>query len=852
MRPRRSVLVLLASITAMVVAASGIQAAAVPSGSVRAAVAATMASTAAQRGTAIPGLPAGGAAAGAKECAPGPRSAGPSPETAARCSFPAAAPSARWQLVPRAGAVTAACQDLVVRMDGSAATLDNLKGVINGGIYSGPGLSDYILKLIDDHQLLAPLTGKTSGNWASFGGQVSASVDLTTNLNVLSADIPCADVHTNIPGWVATAIAAVIGLMSGALAAAICIAAAGPGSVLCSLVQGYVTAFVWTLVSGVLTGGTLYSAEAWANALAAGIVGGLGAAAWSAYGLPWAAAHMRPLLITIGTAVANAVRAVGSWLGGAAAAAADYVATTVASTARWIVQKMVEFGEKLGVRTAQSNIRLMPLGDSITAGFQSTTGNGYRLELWNDLANEGHTVLKFVGSQDSGTMADPANEGHSGDVISDLENPAIGTADPAAYRPNIVTLMIGTNDMGRDVDPAGAPERLKSLINQVLAAAPDATVVVASLVPSGDAATEARVQTYNAAVPGVVDSLAAAGEHVLYVNMDDVTTADLKDGIHPNDTGYNIVGDVFNDGVEEAIAAGWVGTPVATPGTCAGGPRDPIWFPQGNIGGGAGYSGADIQFADINGDGRADFLGVNPANGAVSEWQNGGPNPAGGWIWYPMGQIASGESNSSSHVVFADINGDGRADYLVVDNVTGATTAWLNGGPNQAGGPIWMPIGQIASGTSNSSSYVRFADINGDHRADYLVVDKATGAVTAWLNGGPNSAGGPIWYPQGQIASGTLNSGNAANTLIDFADVECDGRAAYLEVNQTTGAVDGYLNGGPNPAAPGSWIWYPHAQFAAGVGAPSTSRVIFADLNGDGRADYISVAAGGPFSAWLS
>lgn len=762
MRPRRSILVLLASITAMVMTASGIQAAAVPSGHVRAALAATMASTAAQRGTAIPGLPAGSAAAGAKKCAQRPPSTGPSPETAARCSFLAAAPSAHWKLVPRAGAVTAACQDLTVSMDASGATYDNLKPLVDS-IDKGSVLSNTILTVIDDSPLLAPAPGTNGTNWSTFSGNIGiASSGGTTTL---TADIPCSDVHANIPGWVATAIAAVVGVMAGAIAAALCIATPGAAPV-CPLVQGYITAFVWTLVGGVLTGGTLYSGEAWATAIAAGIVGGLGAAGWSAYGLPWATAHMRPLLIAIGNTVSSAVRSLGSWLGGAAATAADYVATTIVTTSRWIVQKCIEAGERLGVRTAASNIRLMPLGDSITAGFQSTTGNGYRLELYTDLANEGHTVLDFVGSQNSGTMADPANEGHSGDIISDLANPSIGTADPAAYRPNIVTLMIGTNDMGRNVLPATAPDRLKSLINQVLAAAPDATVVVASLVPSGDPATEARIQTYNAAVPGVVDTLASAGKHVLYVNMDGVTHADLNnDGIHPNDAGYKIIGDVFNDGVEEAIGAGWVNAPVAKAGTCAGGTRDPIWYNIGAIGGGAGYAGADIQFADINGDGRADFLGVNPANGAVSAYLNGGPNPAGGWIWYPLGQIASGESNSSS--------------------------------------------------------YVRFADINGDHRADYLVVDKATGAVTAWLNGGPNQVGGPIWLPQGQIASGTLNSGNAASNLIDFADITCTGRADYLQVDQQPVPYKVISTAGPTPPPPARGYGIPTPDSPVEWGPPA-------------------------------
>ncbi|KAI4263408.1 MAG: hypothetical protein L6R42_001439, partial [Xanthoria sp. 1 TBL-2021] len=48
-------------------------------------------------------------------------------------------------------------------------------------------------------------------------------------------------------------------------------------------------------------------------------------------------------------------------------------------------------------------LRILPLGDSITSGFQSTDNNGYRLGLQRELA--GSSVL-FVGSRSGGTMDD--------------------------------------------------------------------------------------------------------------------------------------------------------------------------------------------------------------------------------------------------------------------------------------------------------------------------------------------------------------------------------------------------------------------------------------------------------------
>ena len=60
-------------------------------------------------------------------------------------------------------------------------------------------------------------------------------------------------------------------------------------------------------------------------------------------------------------------------------------------------------------------LRILPLGDSITFGFGDPDGNGYRLPLLNDLS--GSKVL-FVGDQASGTMSNNENAGMSWAQIS--------------------------------------------------------------------------------------------------------------------------------------------------------------------------------------------------------------------------------------------------------------------------------------------------------------------------------------------------------------------------------------------------------------------------------------------------
>ncbi|MGW1750280.1 ricin-type beta-trefoil lectin domain protein [Streptomyces sp. NPDC002092] len=214
--------------------------------------------------------------------------------------------------------------------------------------------------------------------------------------------------------------------------------------------------------------------------------------------------------------------------------------------------------------SAASNtpLRLMPLGDSITWGVGSSTGNGYRGPLWNELAADGHP-LDFVGTGRNGSMSDPDNEGHSGYRIDQIA--ALADASLTRYRPNVVTLHIGTNDLQGASEVNTAISRLRSLVSQITADVPDATVLVASLVVSTSSSEEQFRGTYNQATRQIVSDAQAAGKHVAFVDMSSLTTADLADPLHPNDSGYQKMADAFHRGVQSADGAGWLRNPAPAP-----------------------------------------------------------------------------------------------------------------------------------------------------------------------------------------------------------------------------------------------------------------------------------------------
>jgi lysophospholipase L1-like esterase len=181
--------------------------------------------------------------------------------------------------------------------------------------------------------------------------------------------------------------------------------------------------------------------------------------------------------------------------------------------------------------------RILPLGDSITDGIGFS--GGYRVRLF-ELALADDKEITFVGGsangpQTVGGQAFPrAHEGHSGWTIEQIDgivpDPALNVA------PHIVLLHIGTNDMYQG--PNGAPDRLGALIDQILTDLPDALLVVSNIIPFPGQV--GAVNTFNAAVPGLVETRQNAGEHILFVDQFmDFPTSELGDGVHPNEAGYS-------------------------------------------------------------------------------------------------------------------------------------------------------------------------------------------------------------------------------------------------------------------------------------------------------------------------
>ncbi|MCX6928550.1 MAG: GDSL-type esterase/lipase family protein, partial [Verrucomicrobia bacterium] len=183
-------------------------------------------------------------------------------------------------------------------------------------------------------------------------------------------------------------------------------------------------------------------------------------------------------------------------------------------------------------------IRIMPVGDSITDG--AGAPGGYRLPLYQILTNAGFNV-DFVGTlTDNGApgLPDPDHEGHSGWRIDQIDSIILGVFDKVAD-PDVILLLIGTNDYGQGYDTANAINRLEALVIKMATNRPYAKIIVANLLVRGEPYNTQIQTTFNPYIPALVQRQRAAGHEVYFTDLRSaVPLSDMPDQLHPNALGY--------------------------------------------------------------------------------------------------------------------------------------------------------------------------------------------------------------------------------------------------------------------------------------------------------------------------
>ncbi len=207
----------------------------------------------------------------------------------------------------------------------------------------------------------------------------------------------------------------------------------------------------------------------------------------------------------------------------------------------------------------------MCLVDSITEGF--TVAGAYRNRLCSLIEADGlNEVVDFIGDRSNGTGYDKDHAGHSGYSIANI--PAaddcegkgrqgiteILDACVGVNKPDVVLLMIGTNDILSLYKLDESKSRLEALVNGIKERMSDDGKIYFATIPyiaenaaynktgKTQAELNALIDTFNNGVRDIADS----DDAIELVDMNSqIALTDLKDGIHPTDSGYTKMDDYW-------------------------------------------------------------------------------------------------------------------------------------------------------------------------------------------------------------------------------------------------------------------------------------------------------------------
>ncbi len=210
----------------------------------------------------------------------------------------------------------------------------------------------------------------------------------------------------------------------------------------------------------------------------------------------------------------------------------------------WVVLTLFYLSPLLG------QVRIMPLGDSITKGRHGEPA-GYRDDLSLMLLNAG-VNFDMVGSMDDGTGFYPHHEGHSGyradEILANvdkwiLQNPA-----------DIILLHIGTNDISQGDANESTILEIEDILDTIHNRFRRTTILLCNLIPRFDDRENRpqRTEALNLLIYDLFIKKQRLGWDIYFVDQNSAIKQNpnwiaeyMDDYVHPNDTGYHVMAETF-------------------------------------------------------------------------------------------------------------------------------------------------------------------------------------------------------------------------------------------------------------------------------------------------------------------
>ncbi|MBN1208925.1 MAG: VCBS repeat-containing protein [Myxococcaceae bacterium] len=253
------------------------------------------------------------------------------------------------------------------------------------------------------------------------------------------------------------------------------------------------------------------------------------------------------------------------------------------------------------------------------------------------------------------------------------------------------------------------------------------------------------------------------------------------------------------------------------PATATGFGAERLWATRAY---GVGYGGRSEWLADVNGDGRVDYVYNRDGTRELRVLLSTGTGFAAEQGW---GSRSYGAGYDGRSEWLADVNGDGRADHVYSRDATRELRVRLSTGAGFGADTRWGER-LYAVGYAGGSEWL--VDVSGDGRADYVYNRDGTREMRVLSSSGGAFGTDLLWRER------THGVGYTGESQW-WADVTGDGRADYLYNRDGTQELWGMKSTGTGFEPDGKWGERKH-----GIGFAGRSEW-FVDVDGDLKADHL-------------